>query len=362
MKEKNNQRKVIQIPLLVIIGGLLLTVPIFVSAVSGACSWHEGVDCDRGRQLDGTVYCNDGWTDSIALYDFMVECQNKDYSCTLEEWGGLSQKYELEDIYFQLQDITEKMLSNPLLQIQYNALKDQYDLALSLAERECRALGADRADQQNYERMKLEFYNEQIEIERDKLAQLEEEERKLTEEYLNALNDLNTYTQDVPQYACPANSTLSGDKCICNEGYIAKGGVCITHTENCQSVYGQNVYGKKGNNSSVCSCVEGYKWNSSQTACLVIEIPKEEKSQMEPQLFVKDTATREEGPSAIKEELQSQKEEQQVEQDLQKENEEKMLKQQSEKQEQEQKQKRGITIFLASIFTAIKNFFTQFFR
>jgi hypothetical protein len=48
----------------------------FALATSGACSSHQGVNCAAGHQLDGTVYCNDGWTDSMVQYDFMAMCQS----------------------------------------------------------------------------------------------------------------------------------------------------------------------------------------------------------------------------------------------------------------------------------------------
>lgn len=67
-------------------------------------------------------------------------------------------------------------------------------------------------------------YNDQIKAEQDKLAQLEQEKQKLTENYLNALNNLNT-----PKYTCPVNSTLIGTLCFCNDGYISNGNVCITY-------------------------------------------------------------------------------------------------------------------------------------
>jgi|GEM_PF-3762259 len=57
-------------------------------------------------------------------------------------------------------------------------------------------------------------YNDQIKAGQDKIAQLEQEKQKLTEDYLNALNNLNT-----PQYTCPINSTLNGTVCSCNIGY-----------------------------------------------------------------------------------------------------------------------------------------------
>ena len=55
---------------------LLFIIPFSAGATSGACSYHDGVDCSMGRQSSGKVYCNDGWTDSMVAYDFMIMCQN----------------------------------------------------------------------------------------------------------------------------------------------------------------------------------------------------------------------------------------------------------------------------------------------
>lgn len=55
---------------------LFITLVTTVSAQngSGACSWHNGVNCSIGRQADGSVYCNDGWKDSMVEYDFVQKC------------------------------------------------------------------------------------------------------------------------------------------------------------------------------------------------------------------------------------------------------------------------------------------------
>lgn len=71
-KNMNYHKIIIQITLFILV---LLFIPISLNATSGACSWHDGVDCSRGWQAEGTVYCNDGWTDSMVKYDFMVKCQ-----------------------------------------------------------------------------------------------------------------------------------------------------------------------------------------------------------------------------------------------------------------------------------------------
>ena len=51
-------------------------MPKQAQATSGACSSHGGVNCSAGMQSSGTVYCNDGWTDSMVQYEFMAMCQN----------------------------------------------------------------------------------------------------------------------------------------------------------------------------------------------------------------------------------------------------------------------------------------------
>ncbi len=107
-------------------------------------------------------------------------------------------------------------------------------------------------------------YNNQIKAEQEKNSQLEEEERKITENYLNALNDLNIQTQNFLQYTCPVNSTLIGSQCSCNGGYVASGNSCITYTQNCQNQYGINSYSDGG----YCYCSTGYEFNTDKTACI----------------------------------------------------------------------------------------------
>lgn len=53
---------------------LLLIIPINVSATSGCCSHHGGVDCTR-VQSNGKVICNDGNTSSSCDYSSMAKCK-----------------------------------------------------------------------------------------------------------------------------------------------------------------------------------------------------------------------------------------------------------------------------------------------
>lgn len=57
----------------IILLGLL--IPENLSAVSGCCSSHGGVNCAAGPQANGRVICYDGWRGSSCTYSGMVKCQ-----------------------------------------------------------------------------------------------------------------------------------------------------------------------------------------------------------------------------------------------------------------------------------------------
>jgi hypothetical protein len=67
---------------------------------------------------------------------------------------------------------------------------------------------------------------------------------------------------------CPANASLVGTGCVCNDGYLASGSACITYNQACQNQYGNNATGDKNN----CWCNTGYQWNAAKTAC-VAQLP-----------------------------------------------------------------------------------------
>lgn len=46
----------------------------YISARSGCCSGHDGVNCGAGSQGNGKVICNDGWRGSSCLYSEMAMC------------------------------------------------------------------------------------------------------------------------------------------------------------------------------------------------------------------------------------------------------------------------------------------------
>lgn len=67
------------------------------NATSGACSYHGGVSCSAGADTDGSIICNDGWTDSSVSYSSMSECRGS-RSCPVylsqEEYDKKKQEIE----------------------------------------------------------------------------------------------------------------------------------------------------------------------------------------------------------------------------------------------------------------------------
>lgn len=62
---------------LIVVLGAICFVPVvsYAATGSGACSWHEGVDCNAGADLDGSAICTDGWKDSSV--SFLNVCEKE---------------------------------------------------------------------------------------------------------------------------------------------------------------------------------------------------------------------------------------------------------------------------------------------
>lgn len=255
---------------------ILLIMPFSVSAVEGTCSWHGGVSCGAGTDWDGSAICNDGWRDSSEVYADQIACRGTRHSCTQAEAIQIDTKYgipekeqKMTDIGNQLialqqeaaaiplqlqQGAADRGVTTPVLGAQQNArlrtnaiaalqlsseqAVAQADLqnAMNQADIECQALGATE-----YSQSQADFYKQ-----------------------LQSSQTQTQQTQNTTQYACPSNLIISGDKCVCNDGYIWNGNSCITYTQICQSKLGVNSYGDKEH----CYCSVDYIYNPSQVTCI----------------------------------------------------------------------------------------------
>lgn len=52
------------------------------NASSGACSWHDGVNCTDSPNYDGKVICNDGWINSSVFFYDVDECKISPQICS----------------------------------------------------------------------------------------------------------------------------------------------------------------------------------------------------------------------------------------------------------------------------------------
>lgn len=81
----------------------------------------------------------------------------------------------------------------------------------------------------------------------------------------------STGTACVQSIACSANAFRVGNSCQCNSGYVMHNEQCVTHTQDCQLTFGNNVIGTPGSSTnSNCDCAVGYQWNATKTKCVVI--------------------------------------------------------------------------------------------
>ncbi len=92
-------RKIINVGILFII-----LVPCLVSATSGACSYHGGVNCSAGVSLDGHVQCNDGSISSV-MYDDMVMCKDTEHLCNAQESALIDSQMSIGTLRQQLSNL-----------------------------------------------------------------------------------------------------------------------------------------------------------------------------------------------------------------------------------------------------------------
>ncbi|MBI2047912.1 MAG: hypothetical protein HYT27_02120, partial [Parcubacteria group bacterium] len=150
---------------------------------------------------------------------------------------------------------------------------------------------------------------------------------------------------------CPANSTKIGQSCACNDGYVLKNSQCVTHTEDCRLTFGDHIIGSKGNaGNSSCNCEAGYIWNSTQTACVTIEV----KPTQQVPIPIKPPAEKINLPKEAKEEQVATNIKNQEEKKITTHGATTSAQEKEVKKENGEQNKQG---FFSEIFNSIKNFF-----
>ncbi len=291
MKERIKRKGFIKLLLLVSIITSLLVIFITLSssvlAISGACSWHDGVNCNAGPDWDGSVICNDGWRDSTVDYYSMDECFNIP-RCTSSELESLQQKYEISGLWAEIQSQTQEIEN---LYESYNLKIAERDMAVAEVDNigmpqswidsrktvianeystelnristnieiltwsvqqkkqllkeiqnqisdECESLGYDRYFQDRLENLKKQ------QALNDDLREKEQSE----------FDNQQTEMEALLKQSCPDNSYYSDGKCICNNDYVFDNNICISADEYCRKHYDNNMKAQEG----LCICIDGY--------------------------------------------------------------------------------------------------------
>jgi hypothetical protein len=99
-------KKLLFIPVLILALSLLSQKTL---ATSGACSYHGGVICSAGADIDGSVICNDGSRDSSVQYSDMLECKQVNHSCTTAEITRIRYELNLDGLSQQIDTLNAQL-------------------------------------------------------------------------------------------------------------------------------------------------------------------------------------------------------------------------------------------------------------
>lgn len=260
-------------------------------ATSGACSWHGGINCPAGMQYDGRVFCNDGWIDSTTYYSFTDNC------------GSLVSSYSSCFTPFVIGCTTSYDYNS-----KKNDCNDLYSIYVSAGALEMGSEAYNNCLQELNEcQQQIDDYNQGW---TNYYQCLDNEAAEKSQQYEEELGRLNNYFEaeetrqdnELCQIKYGENSYASENLCYCNSGYkwnstqtaciincsdnyVSINGVCISPTQYCKSIFGSNVYGVGGFDTveETCFCDSEYIWNSGRTAC-ILKIEEEERQTVSTQI------------------------------------------------------------------------------
>lgn len=202
---------------IVLVCALGLFLPLFLIkisfAISGECSYHDGVNCSVGPNPQGYAVCNDGWASSV-FYSQTDECQA---SCLTpaEVTDRINVAEQEKNQYIQL------------IQNEYAGILSS-DSALSSQEQTDCQSSASRMGVYNTgctsngssNQYALDQAKEQLAISQEQ-ANASAQEQQIENEQCTA---------SVAPLTCPAGETLSGTTCACEAGRVFYGNVCISQS------------------------------------------------------------------------------------------------------------------------------------
>lgn len=250
-----------------------------VQAISGACSSHKGVDCSMGRQANGTVYCNDGWPDSMVQYDFTVMCQNSDPmaglnpECVRQATAVIQARDEqLAQTDKQIADYVDEMStmsSDPATFQRSNAHLNYLYTIRGRINRQYIQMVVDSC--KNYKAPQIQ-------------QAVPPSGSQCNNKYAYPVGNNVWRPRTVDSFCC------SGDFILNNNNQ------CVAKIQVCKDNYGNSSAWSEidANGNIECDCMQGFAWNPKVTAC-VAKIP----------IVSSPPVTQDQKPTIKKEEIKS---------------------------------------------------------
>ena len=225
---------------------LSLLSPLFLIkvsfAISGACSYHNGVNCSAGPNSQGNAVCNDGWA-SFVPYSQTDECQT---SCLTpaEVTDRINVAEQEKNQYIQL------------IQNEYASILSNDSASLNQPNEECLRMGVCSMDNQANTQYAVDQSKEQLAI-----SQIQWN-TSLQEGQIKA-EGFDCPAPVTP--TCPVGASLSGTTCVCGTGRVLWSNMCLSqamyNSINCSQTYGSNYDYSTSTNSCVIKepqCQTGY--------------------------------------------------------------------------------------------------------
>lgn len=272
---------------------LLVATPTY--ATSGACSFHGGVDCSAGADLDNSVICNDGWRDSGVSFGSMSECNQVKHTCTAPTAIGCSKELDYlrlsTGITAGIIPVTAipaaEQLRNCRTQINnFRSIVKIYNVCLEAENQVSHMSPAIPSNDPNL--MCWQSFGIHSEPSTTTGSCTCDSNYTFNNAIDTCIYDLKDDPQDIQaaitagfgslagqvsidaDYKCPAFSAMNipENACKCNPGFFGVLGTCVVAPVYCHAKYGPN--GDWNSYSNSCECHSGYQIDTNTHQCASI--------------------------------------------------------------------------------------------
>lgn len=259
---------------LIFITLLMLLFPGVSFAISGACSWHNGVNCSLSNATT-SIICNDGSSDSSTSYNNLSECQNVrcdvNSVTAFEINRGLGGSNIGSSLIQRCEDFN-RSLDDTISNGYINYLPISTDNLLDI-----------KMQQFCIDTYGINSYNDSVNKKCEcNIGYIKNPSNNFKcEPEEDVKQSQDNYIQQKMQEYCVnhygSNSIYNDLKtCACNPGYVFDENIqCSPEKEvydnYCKKQFGENSYSK----DDKCFCLDGYSYDDTSKTCKLLEVKQE---------------------------------------------------------------------------------------